>query len=155
MTIRAKAIARRHLTALRSLHPVFRSKVKSVLEELKENGWQPVVWQGKRTSEEQAEKVRKGFSRTLYSWHVQTTSNMMSTGLDRVDIVYGAAADIVDQRWRWEGPCRDHNHPFWKDLGRIARKHGLEWGGDWVSFKDVAHLQMKFVEMPSTNKEIV
>ena len=38
--------------------------------------------------------------------------------------------------------------PNWKPeayviLGEEARKLGLEWGGDWLSFKDYPHVQLK------------
>jgi len=37
---------------------------------------------------------------------------------------------------------------FWKDLGRIAKAHGCAWGGDWKSFKDVAHIELYYVTDP-------
>jgi|GEM_PF-4880261 len=30
---------------------------------------------------------------------------------------------------------------FWAALGEEAKKRGLVWGGDWKSFRDVAHIQ--------------
>ena len=51
------------------------------------------------------------------------------------------AADIVDRRYGWGGPAKNLGFKFWKDLGAAARAEGLTWGGDWRSFKDVAHVQ--------------
>lgn len=31
-----------------------------------------------------------------------------------------------------------------KDIVRIAKEEGFEWGGDWKSFKDYPHFQMTF-----------
>lgn len=31
----------------------------------------------------------------------------------------------------------------YKELGKIGREQGLEWGGDWQSFKDEPHYQLK------------
>ncbi|MEM7295574.1 MAG: M15 family metallopeptidase [Pseudomonadota bacterium] len=45
----------------------------------------------------------------------------------------------------WSGPCSSKDNQFWKSLGAIAKKRGLEWGGDWKK-RDVAHVQMKMVE---------
>lgn len=39
--------------------------------------------------------------------------------------------------------------PYYQTLGALAREvQGLEWGGDWASFKDYPHLQMvKFASL--------
>lgn len=62
-----------------------------------------------------------------------------------VEVVHGCAADIIDRRWGWDGPCANKNHRFWRDLGAVAKNNGLEWGGDWKK-RDVAHVQMKIIE---------
>jgi hypothetical protein len=61
-------------------------------------------------------------------------------------MVEGNAADLVDKRYGWGGPAAKAGFQFWKDLGEIARKHGCRWGGDWKSFKDVAHVEFLFIE---------
>ena len=105
----------------------FSPKVKSVLRALHAKGWQPRVAEGFRTIEQQQEKIDAGHSSLKdpnNSKHVQ-----------------GLAADIIDQRWGWGGEASDTNHQFWQDLGEAARAEGLTWGGDWKSFKDVAHVE--------------
>ncbi|RMG19279.1 MAG: M15 family peptidase, partial [Planctomycetota bacterium] len=102
----------------------FRPKVVRILQRLQQKGWQPRVASGRRTLAQQREKVRKGYSKTLRSWHL-----------------LGRAADIVDRRWGWNGPAANLDHPFWKDLGEAARLEGLTWGGNWKRFRDVAHVQ--------------
>lgn len=32
----------------------------------------------------------------------------------------------------------------WQEVVQEAKRLGLEWGGDWTSFKDYSHLQMTF-----------
>ncbi|NQX44437.1 M15 family metallopeptidase [Paenibacillus tritici] len=32
----------------------------------------------------------------------------------------------------------------WQEVAQEGKKLGFEWGGDWTSFKDYAHLQMSF-----------
>lgn len=32
--------------------------------------------------------------------------------------------------------------PHYKTIGKLAGKHGLEWGGDWKSLKDFPHYQL-------------
>ena len=45
--------------------------------------------------------------------------------------------------------------PHYATLGKVARNiPGLEWGGDWKSFKDEPHLQMKkFASLAEARKE--
>ena len=107
------------------LRPELRSKVENILRGLVARGWHPRVAEGIRTIEQQREKVRKGYSKTMNSKHLK-----------------GLAADIIDRRWGWEGPTSNTNHQFWKDLGELAKKEGLIWGGDWTSLVDVAHVQL-------------
>jgi peptidoglycan L-alanyl-D-glutamate endopeptidase CwlK len=110
---------------LAGLEPAFRGKVVAILQELAGKGWKPFVAEGLRTQSQQDEKVRLGYSRTRNSRHLT-----------------GHAADIVDRRWGWGGPAASTSHQFWQDLGTAARARGLTWGGDWRSFKDVAHIEV-------------
>jgi len=50
------------------------------------------------------------------------------------------AADIVDSRFGWAPEAEQTG--FWKALGEEAKKQGLIWGGDWVTFRDWAHVQL-------------
>lgn len=127
------------------VHPVFMSALQQIIAELKSLNWQPYVDNISRTSAEQAQKVRQGYSKTMRSWHVDTTMATLPHGPTAVDTVHGNAADVVDQRYHWGGAAANSGFQFWKDLGRIAKKHGCEWGGDW-KMKDVAHIQMLFIE---------
>lgn len=109
-----------------TLLPGFRDLVEKVIKDLEALGWQPIVAEGRRTVAEQKVKVQKGYSQTMKSDHI-----------------LGRAADVVDKRYFWQAPCDKLDHQFWKDLGACAKKHGLQWGGDWKSFKDVAHIYSK------------
>lgn len=54
---------------------------------------------------------------------------------------YACAADctfFVNGKPTWSG-----NLP-WALYGKVAKKHGFEWGGDWASFPDRPHIQMTF-----------
>jgi hypothetical protein len=102
-----------------------------------------VFW-GKRTTEQQQTVVNAGNSPGLKSWHVDKHHvNVDHPGVHYV--IHGEAADIVDARYLWRGPCADLNHPFWNALGQYAKEEGLEWGGDWKPpiKRDVAHIQLK------------
>ena len=104
----------------------FESKIPQLFDAMRSKGWEPVIASGMRTQEEQAEKVKLGYSKTMKSKHLT-----------------GDALDIVDKRYGWDGPASDVKFKFWQDLGSEAQKLGFEWGGGWQSFKDVAHVQRK------------
>ena len=39
-------------------------------------------------------------------------------------------------------PDWDVKNPDWKRAGEIGKRVGLEWAGDWVSFKEYPHFQL-------------
>jgi hypothetical protein len=137
---------------LNQCHPAFRFKLASILRQLRAAHWQPMIWELMRTQEQQAGKVKHGYSKTLKSWHVPSTEGHLPANHSSFYVVHGNAADIVDQRYHYQGPAKDLNFQFWKDLGRIAKREGCIWGGDWVSFKDVAHIEILFIESPPAMK---
>jgi hypothetical protein len=140
---------------LEQAHPIFKDALRQILAELRLLGWKPKIWHIKRTKAEQAEKVKKGYSKTMKSWHVDSTEGLLPAGRISYDVIQGNAADIVDSRYAWSGEASSLDFQFWKDLGRIAKTHGCSWGGDWKSFKDVAHIQMLLVEMPTRTTAVV
>jgi hypothetical protein len=129
--------------AFESLEPKFKPLVLEILTQLEALGYKPIVAEGRRTLAQQREKVRKGYSTTMNSYHLS-----------------GMAADIVDSRYNWDIPV---SHQYWKDQGTIienlAKKNpGLRWGGTWGKgyqryldylrgktkyFLDVAHVELR------------
>jgi hypothetical protein len=133
---------------LGGLSSSFRGYVVHVLHALKVKGWQPIVYSGKRTKEQQKALIKKGTGGSV-SWHVSGThTNHFVNGIGYT--VTGEAADIVDKRYFWQGPAEDLNFAFWRDLGLAAKANGLEWGGDWKGGehpRDVAHVQIKYMNI--------
>lgn len=135
--------------AYESLDSRFKPYVLEILTKLEKLGYKPIVAEGRRTVEQQKEKVKLGYSQTMKSYHL--------TGL---------AVDIVDSRYNWDIPL---HHKFWYDYGHIVKdmkpKEGyLRWGGVWSVperwaiieqaqknqsdkglnwFMDVAHVEMR------------
>ena len=134
----------RHRQALKDLHPVFRVKVDQLLLDLQLKGWQPVLVYGRRTEAQQRKLVAEGVGGKR-SWHVSSTFAYLPNSDRALDVVRGCAADVIDRRWGWDGLCADKNYKFWNDLGASAKALALEWGGDWKK-RDVAHVQLKFIE---------
>lgn len=86
-----------------------------------------MVLEGLRTPERQRELVEKGASKTMKSRHI--------TG-HAVDIAPMIGAEV---RWDW---------PLYYDLAKVVKEAAklekvvIEWGGDWVTFKDGPHWQL-------------
>jgi hypothetical protein len=116
---------------IRSMHADLRPKVTAVLAGLRGRGFQPKVFYGWRSVAVQQKLFEQGNSKVRFSFHNAQHPN---------GIPNAYAADIVDARWGWNDEAEVNG--FWRALGEEAHAHGLVWGGDWVSFKDVAHVQL-------------
>ncbi|ETX04127.1 MAG: peptidoglycan-binding protein [Candidatus Entotheonella gemina] len=115
---------------LQSLNAQFRPKVSTLLNALRLRGFQPKLFYGWRSVAVQQELYKKGRSKVRFSFHnAQAPSGVPNA----------YAADIIDKRYAWSES--EETQKFWKALGEEAKKAGLYWGGDWVNFKDWAHVQ--------------
>ena len=91
------------------------------------------VIEGIRTPEKQKELKESGASQTLNSRHI--------TG-HAVDLAAWAAGEI---RWDW---------PLYKQIATAMKQAAdelgvaIEWGGDWKTFKDGPHFQLRRKEYP-------
>jgi len=93
---------------------------------------------GVRTLEEQKVLVKKGASKTLKSRHIPAPNG------------YSHAVDVVafiDGKVRWDWPLYDKIAKAMKAAAK-AEKVPIEWGGDWVSFKDGPHFQLPWATYP-------
>lgn len=118
---------------IKTLLPFMRPMVQKVLDEMASLGHVMMCTDGNRSFAEQNQKYAQGRTkagnivtkvRGGYSYHN-----------------YGVAADccfVVDGAPSWDG---GHD---WKLYGKIAKKHGFKWGGDWWSFTDRPHIQISF-----------
>jgi D-alanyl-D-alanine carboxypeptidase/Putative peptidoglycan binding domain len=116
---------------LASMHPDLRPKVRGMIEALKAGGFQPKIFYGWRSIAVQLELFKKGRSKVKFSFHKVTHKNGTPNAY---------AADVVDERWAWDAAAAREG--YWEAQGTAARAQGLVWGGDWKSFKDVAHVQL-------------
>jgi|TARA_Y100001934_G_scaffold171878_1_gene203863 peptidoglycan L-alanyl-D-glutamate endopeptidase CwlK len=115
------------------LHPLVREKAKEfIIRAEKELGKKLRVVSGLRTWDEQARLYAQG--RTLPGKIV--TNAKPGQSLHN----YGLAIDVVeikDGKALW-------NNPDWEKIARLGKSIGFEWGGDWKSFKDKPHFEMRF-----------
>jgi peptidoglycan L-alanyl-D-glutamate endopeptidase CwlK len=119
-----------HEKKIASMFPDMRPKVEAVLAGLRERGFQPKIVFAWRSVAVQLELYRKGNTTVKFSFHTAQKK-------DGTPNAY--AVDIIDVRYAWNPSAETAG--FWKALGDEGKKQGLYWGGDWKSFKDVAHLQ--------------
>jgi hypothetical protein len=128
-----------NIAMLRNVHPQMARKIQAVLKDLEGHGFRPKIYSAYRSPEEQAEKVRKGYSKVSFSFHNAVR------WVNGKRVPSALACDIADERWGWsrpEGEAARLWDRFWITLGRSGHVHGLEWGGYWgLSAVDRAKLK--------------
>ena len=106
------------------LAPRMRESVGDALTECWAAGFDAVVYEALRSNELAAMYFQLGASkaRTAFrTWHF-----------------YGLAVDVISKSRAWKA----WDDPTWRDgVVRIFKAHGMDWGGDWKSFKDMPHFQ--------------
>jgi len=120
---------------LRGVHPDLVAVVE-LAAELSDRPFR--VLEGLRTLERQRTLKAKGASKTLNSRHIKAANG------------YGHAVDIAPLdgntvSWAW--PLYT---PMAKAMKQAARELGtpLEWGGDWIKFRDGPHFQLPWRQYP-------
>jgi peptidoglycan L-alanyl-D-glutamate endopeptidase CwlK len=111
---------------LTKLQVDFRVKVEALLPVLAQYQLQMFLTEGFRSSERQDELYAQG--RTKPGRVVTQAKGGQSPHN------HGLAVDFAFVK----GAKQD-----WKKFGHCVRLVGLEWGGDWNTFKDRPHVQMK------------
>ena len=91
------------------------------------------VIEGLRTLERQKYLVAKGASKTMRSRH------LTGHAVDLAPVVEG------NIRWDWK-----FYHPLAEIVKAAAKDEGVfvEWGGDWLTFKDGPHWQLPWAAYP-------
>lgn len=118
---------------LARVHPRLAELGLRMIDLCAQSGVAVLITQGLRTWQEQDDLYAQGRSKPGkivtnakggQSWHN-----------------FGLAFDIVvlDSVGKAEW---DTAHPGWKEAAKIGKSLGLEWGGDWPSFKDLPHFQL-------------
>jgi peptidoglycan LD-endopeptidase CwlK len=125
---------------LRGVHPHLVRVVRRCARDWKDpaTGW--IITCGVRTVAEQRIMVAKGASKTMRSRHIPA-ANGFSHAVD--------FAMTLNGKVRWDWPLY---HVLAKAMKAAARaeKVPVEWGGDWVRFKDGPHFQLPWKQYPGT-----
>lgn len=125
---------------LKGVHPDLVRVVNRCAKDWKDKQFTFGITCGVRTLEEQKVLVKKGASKTLKSRHIPAKNG------------YSHAIDVVafiDGKVRWDWPLYDKISKAMKAAAK-AEKVPIEWGGDWVSFKDGPHYQLPWASYPGT-----
>ena len=126
------------LSRLRGVHPDLVRVVLRCADDWKDKDTGFIVTQGVRTLEEQKLLVKKGASRTLRSRHLKAPNGYAHA----VDL-----AVVLKDAVTWHWPMYDKLAKAMKAAAK-AEKVPLEWGGDWLKFKDGPHFQLPWKEYP-------
>lgn len=128
---------------IKTLHPKIRAKVTEfIIRADKELGIKLRVASALRTFEEQTELYNKG----------RTTSGKIVTYARAGSSLhnYGLAIDVVEIK---NGSAL-WNSPNEAQISNLGKSIGFEWGGDWKSFTDKPHYEMKFGKSVQTLKSL-
>jgi peptidoglycan L-alanyl-D-glutamate endopeptidase CwlK len=137
-----------------NVHPTARLLFQRVLDELVSLGYNPVVMEVYRPPTRQrmlyaqgrtdSQLIAKGYTQSEieqyrkagYTAEKRVVSHTLHSMHSR-----GRAMDIawyVDGKITYSVP-----NSWWEVYGAIARKHGLNWGGDWKTFQDRPHIEYR------------
>lgn len=125
---------------LRGVHPDLVRVVRRCAKDWADSETGFIVTCGVRTLEEQKILKAKGASKTLRSRHIPA-ANGFSHAIDLAYTINGAV--------KWDFPLYNRLAKAMKSAAK-AEKVPLEWGGDWVSFKDGPHYQLPWDKFPGT-----
>lgn len=133
-------LSKSSIAKLRGVHPDLVRVVNRCAKDWKDTTLTFGITCGPRSLEEQKLLVKKGASRTLRSRHIPAANGFAHA----VDVVA-----MLNGKVRWDWPLYGKIATAMKAAAK-AEKVPLEWGGDWVSFRDGPHYQLPWKQYPGT-----
>lgn len=136
--VRDKSAAR-----LVGLHPVLLAAAKALIEQSYSRGVPIVITQGLRTIAEQNALYAQG--RTKPGPIV--TNAKGGTSYHNYGLAFDFAILLPNGKslsWDMKRDGDKDKTADWQEVVQEGKRMGLEWGGDWTSFKDASHFQMVF-----------
>lgn len=117
---------------LDGLAPDFRAKVEEFLRRAKAAGYNITIVSGRRTMDEQQALYDKG----------RNTSGSIVTNAKPGESAhnFGQAIDFAFVNPITGAASWDESAP-WAAVAEIGKSLGMEWGGDWATFRDRPHLE--------------
>lgn len=136
--VREKSAAR-----LTGLHPVLAASANALIERSYARGVPIVITHGLRTIAEQNALYAQGRSKP----GPIVTNARGGTSYHNYGLAFDFALLLPDGNYISWDMNRDGDKDKladWQEIVQEAKLLGLEWGGDWKSFRDFSHLQMSF-----------
>ena len=134
MAIGLKELIEKAEKKLKGVHPVVATKARQLIEQAYKERINVIITQGLRTVEEQNELYAQG--RTKPGKIVTNAKGGYSYHNFGLAFDFAILKDDGSVNWNVDEK--------WKRVGAIGKSLGLEWGGDWTSFKDYPHFQYTF-----------
>jgi peptidoglycan L-alanyl-D-glutamate endopeptidase CwlK len=126
-------------TNIFSLHPQAQVKAREFLAAMKASGLPGAVIiriiSGTRTYAEQAELYAQG--------RTKPGPIVTNAGPGRSNHNFGIAFDVG----LFKGADYLEDSPQYAAVAKVAKTHGLEWGGDWKKFPDEPHYQLPGLDL--------
>jgi LysM repeat protein len=121
---------------LQAIHPVVAVRGRTLVELCAHRGISILITQGLRTWAEQDALYAKGRSIPPLGKKYVVTNAKGGQSFHN----FGLAFDVVilDSVGKADW---NTSHPGWREAAAVGKSLGLEWGGDWTSFKDLPHYQ--------------
>ena len=126
------------------LEPELQNIIKKLIEECKNNGLKIKITDTRRDKKEQDQLYAKG--------RTQSGKKVTNAKYPKSAHNWGVAFDFC--RNDGKGAYNDNDNFFYK-VGQIGKKYKLDWGGDWKSFKDKPHFEMKKYMPNNSTKELI
>ena len=129
---------------LSHIHPIVAARGRSMIDLCAHDGVTLLVTQGLRTWEEQDALFAKGRTVSPIGKKFIVTNARGGQSYHN----FGLAFDIVvlDSVGKADW---DTSHPGWKRSAELGKSVGLEWGGDWKTFRDGPHFQLPWKDYPA------
>jgi len=108
-----------------TLHPEIQQHAIDMVLDLQDQGIELLIYETCRDGQKQQEVYDNGWSNALpgQSYH----NYCPPVAFDAVEVINDVA--------QWDSPN-------WGVIGETGKKHGFEWGGEWISLVDKPHFQM-------------
>ena len=118
------------------VHPVLATRGRSLIDLCGHAGISILVTQGLRTWEEQEALYAKGRTEPPIGKEHIVTQAKGGQSYHNFGLAFDIAVLDAAGKMDW-----DTSHPGWALAGQLGKTVGLEWGGEWTTFKDLPHFQ--------------
>lgn len=136
--------------SLNDLHPAVRDRAHKFTSECEKEGIPLLIYCTYRSSDEQCALHAQGREPLPVVNSLRSIAGLPPITENANKVVTNANAGLSYHEFRCAFDCVpieagkpiwDNNHPIWKKIGAIGKSCGLEWAGDWKTFKEYPHFQ--------------